>query len=83
MRDTEYQNIWYQRKVHWDNIGIYIYIYIKLGNFIDPANVKYWDGFGICLGKLVKAMKMNHTKVLVAKNIKVYLLLRMHKGLQC
>ena len=47
----------------------------------DPGNVKYWDGFGIC--KLVKAMKMNHTKVLVAKNTKVYLLLRMHKYLQC
>ena len=61
----------------------YTFIYLKLGNFTDPGNVKYWDGFGICLDKLIKAMKMNHTKVLLTKNTKVYLLLRMHKCLQC
>ena len=81
--ETQNIRIFDIREKHIRIILEYTFIYLKLGNFTDPGNVKYWDGFGICLDKLIKAMKMNHTKVLLTKNTKVYLLLRMHKCLQC
>lgn len=55
------------------NIRIILNIHYisKTGKLYRSGNVKYWDSFGICLGKLMKAMKdESHQEIMLTKNTK-------------